>query len=60
MKGKSIGQYLERESDRTVFAERLKTPRSMQVSMYGRHLDLVVIPVYNLKGEYLGPYDAME
>ena len=31
MKGKSIGQYLERESDRTVFAERLKTPRSMQV-----------------------------
>jgi len=54
MKGRSIGQYLEHESDRAVFAERLSVPKPMHVSMYGRHLDLVVIPVHNLKGEYLG------
>jgi len=54
MVGSSIGQYLERESDRAVFAQRLSNTTSMQVSMYGRHLDLIVIPVSNDKGEYLG------
>lgn len=52
--GKSIGQYFEKEADRTAFAEKLKTTKSMSVSMYGRYFDLVIVPVYSLRHEYLG------
>ena len=54
MMGTNIGQYIENDKDRALFAERLASPRQIRLSMYGYVLDVVVVPVYNDKGEYLG------
>jgi len=54
MLGNNIGQYFENASERSVFAEKLTAPKSIDFSMYGRALKLSIIPVYNPQGEYLG------
>jgi len=54
MIGNNIGQYFENANERAVFAEKLNTPRSIELSMYGHHFKLNVVPVYNPQGEYLG------
>ncbi len=37
-----------------VFAEKLTTSKAMEITMYGRRIGLVIIPVYNEQSEYLG------
>ncbi len=54
MIGTGIGQYLENEADREIFTEKLESMRKMDVSMAGRHLHLVLNPVYDKNGRYLG------
>ena len=54
MIGNNIGQYFENANERAVFAEKLNAPRTIELSMYGRHFKLNVVPVYNPQGEYLG------
>jgi PAS domain S-box-containing protein len=54
MVGKSIAQYFQNEVEQKVFAEKLTAPKSMEISMYGRRISLVLIPVHSEKGEYLG------
>ena len=39
---------------KTAFSERLKTTKCMEISNYGKTLQLVLVPVYNEKNEYLG------
>ncbi len=54
MLGHNIGQYIENTDDRKVFAEKLTTSKAMEINMYGRRIGLVIIPVYNEQGDYLG------
>ena len=54
MIGNNIGQYFENANERAIFAEKLNAPRTLELSMYGRHFKLNVVPVYNPQGEYLG------
>ena len=54
MAGHNIGQYIENAEDRKVFAEKLTTSKAMEITMYGRRIGLVIIPVYNEQNEYLG------
>lgn len=54
MIGNNIGQYFENANERAIFGEKLNTPRSIELSMYGHHFKLNVVPVYNPQGEYLG------
>lgn len=54
MIGGNIGQYLPSDNDRVVFALKLDAPRTIQFNMYGREISLIIIPVNNDKGEYLG------
>lgn len=54
MVGHNIGQYIENADDRKVFAEKLTTSKAMEITMYGRRIGLVIIPVYSEQNEYLG------
>lgn len=54
MMGNNIGQYIENPEDRKVFSEKLTTSKAMEITMYGRRIGLVIIPVYNEQNEYLG------
>jgi PAS domain S-box-containing protein len=54
MMGNNIGQYFENANERAIFAEKLNAPRTIELSMYGHHFKLNVVPVYNPQGEYLG------
>ena len=54
MMGNNIGQYIENPDDRKVFSEKLTTSKAMEITMYGRRIGLVIIPVYNERNEYLG------
>lgn len=53
-KGRSIGKYFESAADRALFSEQLSATRVMNTVMYGRHIDLVIIPVYSANRDYLG------
>ncbi|HEY0563450.1 MAG TPA: methyl-accepting chemotaxis protein [Methylophilus sp.] len=54
MMGQNIGQYIEKPEQRAVFAEKLASPKTLDIDMYGKHLQLVIVPVYTEKKEYLG------
>ena len=54
MLGKRIGQFFENDEVRAVFAQQLTSPKVIEIYMYGYHLELMLIPVHNEEGEYLG------
>lgn len=55
MMGKKIGQYLENEADRENFAQELTGAKQIDTVNVGRHLQLVLNPVYDeADGVYLG------
>ncbi|HEY3301838.1 MAG TPA: PAS domain-containing protein, partial [Methylophilaceae bacterium] len=54
MIGNNIGQYLEKDDQRAVFAQKLTKPNAMDISMYGYSIRVTVVPIYNNSGEYLG------
>ena len=54
MMDNSISQYLENASDRTTFAEQLSAPKNMEMTSFGKTLNVVIVPVYSSNKEYLG------
>ncbi len=55
MFGQRIGQYLENEADRENFMQELTQSKLINTEMAGRHLQLILNPVYDDKdGSYLG------
>ncbi len=54
MIGTKVGQYLESENDSRLFSEPLEGTREVNTRMAGRHLRLVLNPVYDKNGRYLG------
>ncbi len=54
MMGNNIGQYLEKDEQRKVFAQKLTKPSGMEISMYSHSIRIAVVPIYNNSGEYLG------
>lgn len=54
MLGKRIGQFFENDEVRTAFAQQLSAPKTIDIAMYGYHLELTLIPVHSENGTYLG------
>jgi methyl-accepting chemotaxis protein len=54
MMGTSISQYFDTEEAKSLFAQKLTANKNIHVQVYGRHFELVLIPVYTASGEYLG------
>ncbi|HQN64408.1 MAG TPA: methyl-accepting chemotaxis protein [Methylophilus sp.] len=54
MIGTKVGQYLQNEQDRVAFAKPLESARFMDTQIGSRHLSLVLNPVYDKAGKYLG------
>ena len=53
MLGQNLAQYLP-ESDAREAAEVSKAPKTLEIAMYGKHLQATIVSVYSAKGEYLG------
>ena len=53
MLGNSIANYMP-EAFRAPFAEISKTPKVVELSMYGKKLQATIVSVFTAKGEYLG------
>jgi PAS domain S-box-containing protein len=54
MIGQPIAQYFEGQQDQQLFIEKLSQPKILEITMYGRQLNLVLVPVFAKNGEYLG------
>src|SRR5450830_283832 len=52
--GKGLGQFFEHDTDRTLLAQQLTVPKTIDIDMYGYQLQLTIIPIFNKNGEYLG------
>jgi len=54
MLGSSIGKYLAHADQHALFSQRLTQPQSTEVNMYGKKIQVLIVPVFSAKGEYLG------
>jgi len=54
MIGQPIAQYFEGQQDQQLFVEKISQPKVLEINMYGRQLNLVLVPAFAKNGEYLG------
>lgn len=54
MLGTRLALYMQNEAEKLLFAEPLKENKFLSIVMAGRHLSLVLMPVYDESGLYLG------
>ena len=54
MLGTRLALYMQNEAEKLLFAEPLKENKILSIVMAGRHLSLVLMPVYDESGLYLG------
>lgn len=54
MIGSSIGKYLAHSDQSALFAQKLSQPTAAEVHMYGKTMHVLIVPVFNGQGEYLG------
>lgn len=54
MIGSSIGKFLEHSDQPELFKTKLAQPKFAEVNMYGKKLQVLIVPVFSVKGDYLG------
>lgn len=54
MLGHSIGKYLEYSDQPELFKLKFTQPKVAEVNMYGKTIQVLIVPVYSTQGDYLG------
>lgn len=54
MIGSSIGKYLEYSDQPELFRSKFTQPEFAEVNMYGKKIQVLIVPVFSSTGDYLG------